>query len=215
MRFVVRSIPLTILFGYIATSFAMARPALFRGTAAVHNRVSGLNHNEVIKPTVAVVLDTSNDRVMRFGYKAVFPDGNEEKLALELLGDDIDRKARIVVHSGDHLREDGFAGALGTWSDVEAYYNADDGFRADFKREDGSTWGISARERRSTSTMDAVPDTMLTVTVDDYPAPGDDLRLFFKWEIRSQLDFNALMRVDDTSAEALLEELFVNQDRVN
>ena len=208
---VVRSISVAVLFGCIVTSVAMARAALFRGTAAVHKRVSGLNHNNVIKPAVAVVLDTSNDKAMRFGYKAVFPDGNEEKLALELFGNGVDREeARVVVHSGDHLREDGFEGALGTWSDVEAYYNADDGFRADFKREDGSTWGISVRERNSTSTMDAVPDTMLTITVDDYPSPGDDLRPFFKWEIRSQLDFNAQMRVNDTSAKALLEELFGN-----
>ena len=169
----VRIVFVAALFGCLVSNIAMARIVLFRGEGAVHKRVSGLNRNVVVKPVVTVVLDTSNEKVIRFGYKAVFPDGSEEKLALELLETDTNRQARVVTHSGDHLREDGFAGALGTWSEVEAYYNADDGFRADFKREDGSTLRISARQYRSTSTMEAVSDAMLTITVDDYPPPGE------------------------------------------
>ena len=57
---------------------------------------------------------------------------------------------------------------------------------------------------------DMIPDIALTIHVNDFPHPDVRDGLVFNWEIRSQLDFNAQMRVNDTSAKALLEELFGN-----
>ena len=61
----------------------------------------------------------------------------------------------------------------------------------------------------SPSTMgEIVPDIKKTITVNDLPNPNVRDGIAFNWKILSRLDFNALMRVDDTSAEVLLKELF-------
>ena len=54
---------------------------------------------------------------------------------------------------------------------------------------------------------DAMPDVALKINVFDY-SPASENEEVSKWEMVSGLDFNSLMRPDDTSATDLVEELF-------
>ena len=201
-----RLLLLAFLFGCLVNSAVMARNALFIGTGVVLK--SGFLIHKPAEGVVTVVFDVINDKAVRLGYKAIFPDASEEKLALVLNDADVYRgkggsrgEAKLLIHSGDHHRGDGLAGESGTWSEGD---DGDNGFRVKFSRADGATLEILvSKKRHSPSTMvDMIPDLALTINVNDF---------LFSWEILSRLDFDALMRVNDTSAEALLEELFGSQ----
>lgn len=211
---VVKSVVLTVLLGCIVASTAMAgstQTMLFRGTGVVSK--SGFHTPAPVKFVVAAVMDISNDDRVKFGYKAEFSDGSSEKLALELSGTDAytegeprKGKAELLVHSGTRQRAEGFAGASATWTEIDG-----DGMQVEFTREDGSKMEIVFTMQTSPSRMgDMIPDIKTTITVNDLPNPNVRDGIAFNWEILSRLDFNALMRVDDTSADVLLKELFDN-----
>ena len=208
---VVKSVVLTVLLGCLVTSTAMARSTLFRGTGIVSK--SGFHTPAPAKFVVTVVMEISDDESVKFGYKAEFSDGSSEKLALVLRGAEVNRgdelrkgKAELLVHSGTRQRAEGFAGASATWTAID-----DDGMQVEFTREDGSKMKIVFSMQTSPSRMgDMIPDVKTTITVNDLPNPDVRDGIAFNWEILSRLDFNALMRVDDTSAEVLLKELFGN-----
>ena len=210
---VVKSVVLTVLLGGIVTSTAMAgsmQSMLFTGTGVVSK--SGFHTPTPVKFVVTVVMDIStDDDSVKWGYKAEFSDGSSEELALVLSGAEVNRedeprkgRAELLVHSGTRQRAEGFAGASATWTEIDG-----DGMRVEFTREDGSTMEIVFTMQTSPSTMgEIVPDIKKTITVNDLPNPNVRDGIAFNWKILSRLDFNALMRVDDTSAEVLLKELF-------
>ena len=209
-----RILVLALLFACLVTSAVMARNVIFRGTGLVSK--SSFLINKPVEGVVSVVFDATNDKAVRLGYKVVFPDGNEEKLALVLNDADVYREeggsrseAKLLVHSGDYHRVDGFAGTSGTWFEADA--GDDIGFRVKFTRDDGATLNLNIVSKEQPSTMgDTIPDMAFTINVNDLSNPDVRDGIVFNWVIQSRLDFNALMRVDDTSAEALLEELFGN-----
>lgn len=207
----VRSVVLAVLLGCIVTSAAMSKTVLFRGEGRVYKFTTGNNGPMGVKFVATVVIDYSDGNAVRFGYKAEFSDGSEEKLALLLSDED---KAKLLVHSGTRQRADGFAGASGTfWTEDD---NDNRVFRVeftrkDFTRENGSKMQIAVKEQSVPSAMgELVPDIKLAIIVKDLPSPENSDRTAYKWKFSSQLDFNALIRVEDASAEALEEELFGN-----
>ena len=225
-----RRVVLAILLGCIVSSAAMARGVLYRGAGAVH-KVNPLEmkSTEAIKHVMAVI-DASNDKAMRFGYKAVFPDNGEQTVAIVLNEGDVLREdgirrgeAQLIIRSGSHYPQ-AFESA-GTWKATGEDYS----FHAEFPREDGSNMEvIVSKELNSPSTMwDAVPDIELNITVYDYPPASENvsnmppskdftdlyqslipMTMFQKWEMVSGLDFNAMLRAEDASANDLVEKLF-------
>lgn len=211
---VVRSVVLSVLLAGVVTSAAMARDILYRGTGVVAK--SGFLAPTPVNFVATVIMGVSSDGKLRIGYKAEFSDGSSEKLALQLTEEsatEVNREAqpsqgeaKLLIHSGTRQRADGFSGASGTWAET------DDGFRVEFTREDGSKMEMVIDIQTSPTKIggDMIPDVKITITVHDLPSPDVRDGITYDWKILSRLDFNALMRDDDTSTEALLEELFGN-----
>ena len=212
---VVRSVVLSVLLAGVATSTAMARDMLYRGTGVVSK--SGFLAPTPVNFVATVIMGVSSDGKLRIGYKTEFSDGSSgDKLALLLTegsATEVNREAKasrgeakLLIHSGTRQRADGFSGASGTWTET------DDGFRVEFTREDRSKMEMVIDIQTSPTKIggDMIPDVKITITVRDLPSPDVRDGITYDWKILSRLDFNALMRDDDTSTEALLEELFGN-----
>lgn len=216
--FAVRNVVLAVLLGCIVSSAAKARGVLYRGAGTVQklNPLDTIKSKEVIKHVIAVI-DASNDKAMRFGYKAVFPDDGEQTLALALNEGNVLRedgirrgKAQLVIRSGSHYPH-AFESA-GTWKAS----GEDNNFHAEFPREDGSKIEvIVSKEMLYPMWLDILPDK-LNITVYEHPPASENVSNLYqrrtpmteltKWEMVSEIDFNTIL--PKNSANDLVEELF-------
>lgn len=184
----------------------IAGSTLFRGTGTMSS--AGFLPVKTEQFVATVVMGISNDDRLQIGYQAKFSDGSKEQLALVLTQTNPELpsgEAELRTHSGSRHRGDGFLGVVGSWSET------DDGYLVKFVKEDRSKLEIAIDIENSPTKIggDLIPDVKVTITISD-SAPDDRGELTVNWKILSRLDFNALMRDDDNSADSLLEELFAN-----
>ena len=197
---------LFIVFVVVCPWQVIAGSTLLRGTGTVSS--AGFLPSRTEQFVATVVMGISNDDRLQIGYQAKFSDGSKEQLAIVLTQTDPEvpsGEAQLQTHSGSRHRGDGFSGMLGTWSET------DDGYRVKFVKEDRSKLEIVIDIENSPTKIagDLIPDMKVTITTSD-SAPDDRSELTVNWKILSRLDFNALMRDDDNSADSLLKELFAN-----
>ena len=183
------------------------RDVLFRGSGTLTKFHSQSHHQQVTQDFVATaILGISKDDKFQVGYKAVFSDGSEKTLALELTEDASTGKvsAQIRSHSGSGQNQDDLSWGTAVVAELE------NGFQSIFKKEDNSLLEVVVDIQDSPTNVggDLIKDIHMTITTNDWSVSDSSEPAVLNLQITSRLDFNSLMRNDDNSYELLFNELF-------
>lgn len=178
---------------------------LLRGSGVLTKFINQSSHQATENFVATVVLNTKGYKTLQLGYKAVFPDGREKTLALEIT-DSLDEKS-ASLHASSDLNQDELSRISSAITELE------DGYQILFKKGHWSRLEVIVKFIE-TKGNHGVADVKVDITTNEWATTffttDDNNPMESSWKIDARIDFNALMRHDDNSHEELVEELFGN-----